>query len=214
LPSLILWHPTSMSDQVHQYNKKFWEELIAYFPWYDTGHIENDASNNSSVVACVFVTGVMFLLSRCLATIGGYTYRHTDWWEGIFNEAVEMGSVYVPSFIKIGSGIQKFIEDTQTHTHTATWSHEPTLFFQNKENSNKINWLTLKGSDDGALHTWLLDFWTWSILLNWAAVSPHFHLSKDTHPVSETLYSFRIWHNGPSPETLQSLEGRHTLKYS
>jgi hypothetical protein len=27
-------------------DKKFWEELIAYFPWYDTGHIENDASNN------------------------------------------------------------------------------------------------------------------------------------------------------------------------
>jgi hypothetical protein len=33
------------------YNKKFWEELFAYFPWYDTGHIENDASNNSSIVS-------------------------------------------------------------------------------------------------------------------------------------------------------------------
>jgi hypothetical protein len=52
-------------------NKKFWEELIAYFPWYDTGHIENNASNNSSIVACVFVTAVTFLPSRCLATIGG-----------------------------------------------------------------------------------------------------------------------------------------------
>jgi hypothetical protein len=35
-----------------------------------------------------------------------------------------MGSgavIYVPSFINIGSGIQKLIkEDTQTHTHTAT----------------------------------------------------------------------------------------------
>jgi hypothetical protein len=29
----------------------------------------NDASNNSSVVACVFVTVVTFLLSRCLATL-------------------------------------------------------------------------------------------------------------------------------------------------
>jgi hypothetical protein len=29
--------------------KKFWEELITYFPWYHTGHIENDASNNSSI---------------------------------------------------------------------------------------------------------------------------------------------------------------------
>jgi hypothetical protein len=51
-------------------NKKFWEELTAYFPWYDTGHIENDASNNSSIVPCVFVTAVTFLPSRCLATIG------------------------------------------------------------------------------------------------------------------------------------------------
>jgi hypothetical protein len=54
------------------YNKKFWEELAAYFPSYDTGHIENDASNNSSIVACVFVTAVMFLPSRCLGTIGGF----------------------------------------------------------------------------------------------------------------------------------------------
>jgi hypothetical protein len=23
-------------------NKIFWEELVAYLPWYDTGHIEND----------------------------------------------------------------------------------------------------------------------------------------------------------------------------
>jgi hypothetical protein len=52
--------------------KKFWEELIAYFPSYDTGHIENDASNNSSIVACVFVTTVTFLPSRCPATIGGF----------------------------------------------------------------------------------------------------------------------------------------------
>jgi hypothetical protein len=50
-------------------NKKFWEELIAYFPLYEMGHIKNDASNNSSIVACVFVTAVTFLPSRCLATI-------------------------------------------------------------------------------------------------------------------------------------------------
>jgi hypothetical protein len=54
--------------------KKFWEELIAYFPWYDTGHIENDASKNSSIIACVFVTAVTFLPSRCLAMIGEF-YR-------------------------------------------------------------------------------------------------------------------------------------------
>jgi hypothetical protein len=124
-------------------NKKFWEELFAYFPWYDTGHIENVESNNSSIVACVSVTAVTFLPSRCLATIGGflpsrclatiggYTYRHTDWCERYFNYTGETGSgavIYVPRFIKIGSGVQKLIGwDTQT----ATWSHKPTLFFQN-----------------------------------------------------------------------------------
>jgi hypothetical protein len=45
-------------------------------PRYDKGHIENDVSNNYSNVACVFVTSVTFLPSRCLATIGRYTYRH------------------------------------------------------------------------------------------------------------------------------------------
>jgi hypothetical protein len=38
--------------------RKFWEELIAYLPRYDTGHIENDASNNSFIVECVFVTAI------------------------------------------------------------------------------------------------------------------------------------------------------------
>jgi hypothetical protein len=50
------------------------------------GHIENDESKNSSIVAFVFVTAVTFLPSRflatiwgylpsrCLATIGGYTH--------------------------------------------------------------------------------------------------------------------------------------------
>jgi hypothetical protein len=52
-------------------NKKFWEELIAYIPLYDTGRIENDVSNNSYIAACVFITAVKFLPSRCLATIRG-----------------------------------------------------------------------------------------------------------------------------------------------
>jgi hypothetical protein len=53
-------------------NKKFWEELIACFPWYDTDPIENDASNNSYIIACVFVTMVTFLPSHCLATVGRF----------------------------------------------------------------------------------------------------------------------------------------------
>jgi hypothetical protein len=55
-----------------KYNKKFWEELIAYFPSYNTSHTEKDASNIYSIVVCVFVTAVTFLPSRCLATIGGF----------------------------------------------------------------------------------------------------------------------------------------------
>jgi hypothetical protein len=55
-----------------KYNKKFWEELIAYFPWYDTDRIVNDVSNNYSIVTCVFVTAVTFLPSRFLATIWGF----------------------------------------------------------------------------------------------------------------------------------------------
>jgi hypothetical protein len=43
-----------------------------------------------------------------------------------FNLAVEMGSgavIYVPRFMKIGSGVEKLIRgytDTHTHTRTAT----------------------------------------------------------------------------------------------
>jgi hypothetical protein len=48
---------------------------IAYFTLIDMDHIENNTSNNSSIVAHVLVATVMFLLSCCLAMIGGYTYR-------------------------------------------------------------------------------------------------------------------------------------------
>jgi hypothetical protein len=34
-------------------NKKLWEELFAYFPSYDTGHIENNESNNL-LLLCVY----------------------------------------------------------------------------------------------------------------------------------------------------------------
>jgi hypothetical protein len=100
----VLWSENKGSTRKFHYiiyNKKFCEELIAYFLWYDIGHIENGASNSSSVVACFFITVVTFLPShclariggilpsrclddrgilpsRCLAAIGGYTYRHTD----------------------------------------------------------------------------------------------------------------------------------------
>jgi hypothetical protein len=46
-------------------NKKFWEELITYFPLYDTGHIEYDA-NNSSIVS---VKIPLSLLGNCSVKI-------------------------------------------------------------------------------------------------------------------------------------------------
>jgi hypothetical protein len=39
------------------WNKKFWKELIAYFPWQETGHIENDVSKNSICCVCVRYRG-------------------------------------------------------------------------------------------------------------------------------------------------------------
>jgi hypothetical protein len=70
-------------------------------------------SNNSSINACVFVTVESFL-------------------------AVEMGSgavIYVPSFIQIGSGVQKLIRgDTRTHTHGQQLDLISLLyFFQNRK---------------------------------------------------------------------------------
>jgi hypothetical protein len=83
---------------------------------YDTNLIENEAFNNSTVVACVLVAAVMFLPSRCrattsgilpicwLATIGEYMYRQRDWWEEFIKYAVKIGlgnRIYIPSFMKM-----------------------------------------------------------------------------------------------------------------
>jgi hypothetical protein len=52
----------------------------------------------------------------------GYTYSHTDGWKGFMYYAAEMGSVaviYIQSFIKTGSGIQKLMgwgKHTDIHT--------------------------------------------------------------------------------------------------
>jgi hypothetical protein len=49
------------------------------FLWYDTHHIENDASNNSSIVTCVLVVAGTCLLSRCLAKMGDIHRRRAGW---------------------------------------------------------------------------------------------------------------------------------------
>jgi hypothetical protein len=50
-----------------QINKKFCEELVAYFPWYDMDRTENDVPQQF-FYCCV--SAVTFLPSRCLATMG------------------------------------------------------------------------------------------------------------------------------------------------
>jgi hypothetical protein len=98
--------------------KKFWVEEIAYCPMRHVPARKRRVKQFFYCNMCIRYRGNVFLPSRCLAAIGLYTYRHTDRWEGFMKYAVEMGSgtmIYVPSFTKIGSTIQKLIgRDTQT----------------------------------------------------------------------------------------------------
>jgi hypothetical protein len=96
-------------------NMKFWEELIFYFHLIRHGPCRKDASNNSSIVECVFVAAITFLPSRYQATIGD-TYTDTDWWEGFMKYDFKKG-IYIQSFIKIGSGIQK-VDKKRAHRCT------------------------------------------------------------------------------------------------
>jgi hypothetical protein len=66
---------------------------------------QTHASNNSSIAEWFRCSGNVFTVplpsnerrdtiypSLCLSTKGGYTYRHTDWREGIMKYAAEIGS--------------------------------------------------------------------------------------------------------------------------
>jgi hypothetical protein len=60
------------------------------------------------VVLYLFVAAVMFLSSRCLETVAGLTYRHTDWWERFMKFAVEMCSWrLIQAFKSWYGGIQR-----------------------------------------------------------------------------------------------------------
>jgi hypothetical protein len=64
--------------------KKFWEKLIAYVHSYDTDGIENDTSNNSYIMECVYVAAVKFyvtvniLWQRTISRIGR-SWHSPDW---------------------------------------------------------------------------------------------------------------------------------------
>jgi hypothetical protein len=90
-----------------------------------------------AVLFCVHIRcrGNM-LLSRCLATVGAYTYGHTGWLVGFMKYAVETGSgvmINIPCFIKIGSAIQKLMEWEWIDRQTAWRSHKPTFFIKKNE---------------------------------------------------------------------------------
>jgi hypothetical protein len=81
--------------------------------------------------------GIFTESRRYLATIGGYTYKHTGWWEKLFNWTVEMGSgavMYVPYFMKIGSGVQKLIRGIHRHTHRQQHDLISLLYFLKMRN--------------------------------------------------------------------------------
>jgi hypothetical protein len=72
---------------------------------------ENDTSNNSFIVRCVFVDAATFLLSRRQATIGGTLI------EEFMKYAAEMGSgamIYMPSVLNTESDIRILRRNLQT----------------------------------------------------------------------------------------------------
>jgi hypothetical protein len=126
----LLWAGRELCCRLVVENNEFWEEQITYCPWYDSDRIENDTSDSYSIVASVFVDAILFLLSRCLVTTAGYTFRGIDWWEIFMKWAVEIGSgamIYVPSFIKIRSGINFVIRGL--HRHRLRGDHISLLYF-------------------------------------------------------------------------------------
>jgi hypothetical protein len=95
--ALLYIHPMYISHRRAGIIKSIYKTRISQnnysstFISYDSDRTENDVSNNSSIVAYVFVTATKF----------------------------EMGSgamIYIPNFIKIGSGIQKLIDGKHRHT--------------------------------------------------------------------------------------------------
>jgi hypothetical protein len=75
-------------------------------------------SYDSSIVACVFLTAVIFLPSRWSATIRGY----------LSSRCLATIRRYLPNRCLATIGVIH----RQTHTDTASWSHKPILFFQSK----------------------------------------------------------------------------------
>jgi hypothetical protein len=113
-------------------NKRFWEELTAYFPWYDMDNIENKTIDISYIVVCEFVAAVIFLASRFLATIRGIHIRTHRLMRGIYEVRRWDG----PSFRYIHTKFHKdwfrqskVNREGYSDTQTAWGYHKPTFIF-------------------------------------------------------------------------------------
>jgi hypothetical protein len=120
-------------------NEKFWEELISHllFLWHGQ-HRKRRVQQFLYCCVCIRCRCNPFT-SRCIATIEGYTYWLTDWWDGFTKYAFEIGSgamIYIPSLIKIRHGVQKLT--VGIHRHTSWGSHMSAFTFQNKESRLKM----------------------------------------------------------------------------
>jgi hypothetical protein len=98
-------------------------------------HLENDASNNAYIFSCISCRRNVFT-EPLPSNDRVYTHTDTGLWEGFIKYAVEMGSgaiIYIPSFIKTGSGILKLMGriHIQIHRHQGDLI-SLLLFFQNK----------------------------------------------------------------------------------
>jgi hypothetical protein len=113
-------------------SKTFWEELIAYFPFVWHGPHRKRRVQFFYCCVCIRCRGNSFTELLPSNDLGGYTYRHTDWWEGFMKYTFEMGSgamIYIPSFIRNWFRHSKVDRGGYRHTQTAWWSHKPTFIF-------------------------------------------------------------------------------------
>jgi hypothetical protein len=139
----ILW-PTGKykHDTIYKENNKFLEELTAYFLFLLHGpHIKRFVQQLFYRCLCISCRGNVF--TKSLSSNDTWILIDTHkLWEGFINYVIVLGSdaiIYIPNFVRIGSGSQKLIEgDTQTHRQ-----HEECisllLFPKNKESRLKTN---------------------------------------------------------------------------
>jgi hypothetical protein len=123
------------------YDKKFWEELIAYFSLIRHGpHRKRRFQKFFCCCLCIRSRSNVFP-RRYLATIAGYTYVYgQDYGRDLRSTAFEMGSgamIYIQSFIKTGLAIQKLMWGI--HRQHGDLMSLP-LLFQNMESRLKM-WL-------------------------------------------------------------------------